>query len=146
MNNDSALKLDNQLCFAVYACARELTKLYHPLLKGLGITYTQYITLLALWEEDHVSVKKLGQRLYLDSGTLTPLLKKLESMGLLTRLRDRQDERSVIIALTDKGVQLKEQALDIPDKLFCSAGVPPSEAIELRERITEMLRKIQPFS
>src|SRR5690242_13802851 len=89
MDSRSTLKLDNQLCFAVYACSREITKLYHPLLRELGLTYTQYITLLALWEEDRVSVKQLGQRLYLDSGTLTPLLKKLELMQLVTRERDK---------------------------------------------------------
>jgi DNA-binding MarR family transcriptional regulator len=139
----SALKLDNQLCFAVYACAREITKFYHPLLRELGLTYTQYVTLLALWEQDHITVKQLGIRLYLDSGTLTPLLKKLEAMGLLTRVRDKADERSVIIALTEKGVQLKEKALDIPVKLFFQAGVSAEEADALRKQITVMLQKVQ---
>ncbi|WP_373230447.1 MarR family winged helix-turn-helix transcriptional regulator [Cohnella sp.] len=143
MNNGSVLKLDNQLCFAVYAYAREITKLYHPLLKELGLTYTQYVTLLALWERDHVTVKQLGVKLYLDSGTLTPLLKKLEAMGLLTRMRDKNDERSVIIALTERGVLLKAKALDIPEKLFCQAGVTPEEAETLRTQITSMLQKVQ---
>lgn len=143
MNSDSVLKLDNQLCFAVYACAREITKLYHPLLKEIGLTYTQYITMLALWEEDQITVKKLGQRLYLDSGTLTPLLKKLEQMGLLTRLRDKQDERSVIIALTERGAELKIKARDIPEQLFCQAGVSSEEAGALRGQITELLKKVQ---
>lgn len=143
MDTGSALKLDNQLCFAVYACAREITKLYHPLLRELGLTYTQYITMLALWEEDQVTVKQLGQRLYLDSGTLTPLLKKLEQMGFLTRKRDKQDERSVIIALSEQGVNLKERATEIPEKLFCQAGVSQEEATELRIRITDMLKKVQ---
>ncbi|TFE29930.1 MarR family winged helix-turn-helix transcriptional regulator [Cohnella luojiensis] len=143
MDTDSVLKLDNQLCFAVYACSREFTKLYHPLLKELGLTYTQYITLLVLWEEDRMSVKKLGERLYLDSGTLTPLLKKLENMGLLTRVRDKQDERSVIIALTEQGARLKERAIEIPEKLFCQAGISPKEAEALRAQITDMLKKVQ---
>jgi len=143
MDQRTALRLDNQLCFAVYACSREITKLYHPLLKELGLTYTQYITLLALWEEDRVSVKRLGSRLFLDSGTLTPLLKKLEQMGLVTRERDSLDERSVIIGLTDKGFRLKDKARDIPEKLFCQAGVDLREAEELRARISEMLGKIQ---
>ncbi|WP_256757214.1 MarR family winged helix-turn-helix transcriptional regulator [Cohnella sp. WQ 127256] len=143
MNTDAVLKLDNQLCFAVYACAREITKLYHPLLKELGLTYTQYITMLVLWEEDEVTVKYLGQRLYLDSGTLTPLLKKLESMGLLTRVRDKKDERSVIITLTEQGSLLKEKAIDIPERLFCQAGISTNEAEELRSQITEMLQKVQ---
>lgn len=143
MEPSSELKLENQLCFAVYACAREITKLYHPLLKEIGLTYTQYVTLLALWEQDQVSVKQLGNRLYLDSGTLTPLLKKLEAMGLITRIRDKKDERSVIIALTRQGVQLKIKASDIPEKLFCQAGVSPEEANELRRQITNVLQKIQ---
>ncbi|MFC4302583.1 MarR family winged helix-turn-helix transcriptional regulator [Cohnella boryungensis] len=146
MDNDSILKLDNQLCFTVYACAREITKLYHPLLKELGLTYTQYVTLLALWEEDRVTVKHLGQRLFLDSGTLTPLLKKLEHMLLVTRARDPQDERSVIIALTENGIRLKEKARDIPAKLFCQAGVTPQEAEALRKQIAEMLEKVQRIS
>ena len=88
MDKSAMLELDNQLCFALYACAREVTKLYRPFLDELGLTYTQYVTLLALWEKDEVPVKELGRRLYLDSGTLTPLLKKLEAMGLLRRERD----------------------------------------------------------
>ncbi|BBI33116.1 MarR family winged helix-turn-helix transcriptional regulator [Cohnella abietis] len=143
MDTGPVLKLDNHLCFAVYACSREITKLYHPILKELGITYTQYVTMLALWEEDRVTVKQLGQRLYLDSGTLTPLLKKLEAMGHVTRERDKQDERSVIIALTEKGKLLKDQALDVPEKLFCQAGVSLAEAETLRKQIMDMLQKVQ---
>jgi DNA-binding MarR family transcriptional regulator len=143
MDNGSALKLDNQLCFAVYACAREITKLYHPLLRELGLTYTQYITMLALWEEDRVTVKQLGQRLYLDSGTLTPLLKKLEQLGLLTRSRDKQDERSVIIALSEQGIRLQERALEIPEKLLCRVGVTPEEVAALKEQITGIMNKVQ---
>jgi len=143
MDQDMTLRLDNQLCFAVYACSREITKLYHPLLKELGLTYTQYITLLALWEQDRISVKRLGERLFLDSGTLTPLLKKLEQMGLVTRERDPQDERSVLIGLTDEGIRLKDKAKDVPEKLFCQAGVDAREAEALRVQITEMLNKVQ---
>jgi len=143
MDDDSLLKLDNQLCFAVYACARELTKLYHPLLKDLGLTYTQYIALLVLWEERRSTVKELGRRLYLDSGTLTPLLKKLENMGLLTRTRDPRDERSVIVELTEEGLGLKEKALTVPERLFCKIGVSPEEAIALRSGIGGLLRQVQ---
>ncbi|QMV44302.1 MarR family winged helix-turn-helix transcriptional regulator [Cohnella cholangitidis] len=143
MDNGSALKLDNQLCFAVYACAREITKLYHPLLRELGLTYTQYITMLALWEEDRVTVKQLGQRLYLDSGTLTPLLKRLEQLGLLTRSRDKQDERSVIIALSEQGIRLQERALEIPEKLLCQVGVTPEEVAALKDQITGIMNKVQ---
>jgi MarR family transcriptional regulator, organic hydroperoxide resistance regulator len=143
METDSVLQLDNQLCFAVYACAREITKFYHPLLKELGLTYTQYVTMLALWEEDQLTVKQLGHKLFLDSGTLTPLLKKLEAMGLINRSRDKQDERSVIIELTEQGIRLKEKAMDIPEKLYCKAGVSNEEAKALRMQITDMLKKIQ---
>jgi DNA-binding MarR family transcriptional regulator len=143
MDNGSVLKLDNQLCFAVYACAREITKLYHPLLKDLGLTYTQYVTMLVLWEQDRITVKQLGVKLYLDSGTLTPVLKKLEAMGLLTRTRDKHDERSVIISLTEQGAALKERAISIPENLFCQAGVAIEEADSLRRQITAMLQKVQ---
>ncbi|GGF95369.1 MarR family winged helix-turn-helix transcriptional regulator [Paenibacillus abyssi] len=140
---DAALKLENQLCFAVYACSREMTKLYHPLLKEIGLTYTQYVTMLALWEKDQVTVKELGARLYLDSGTLTPLLKKLESMGLITRSRHKADERSVIIALTKQGTEMKEKAREIPAKLYGQSGISLEEIHSLRQRITELLTKVQ---
>ncbi len=144
MQKGAALSLDNQLCFAVYALSREMTRRYQPHLKQLGLTYTQYITMLALWEDDQVTVKQLGARLMLDSGTLTPLLKKLESMGHLTRSRDRSDERSVIIALTDQGEKLKEQAREVPEKMFCQAGVSQEEADALRMHIVAMMRKVHP--
>jgi DNA-binding MarR family transcriptional regulator len=100
---DERLKLSSQLCFPIYAASRIVMKLYKPFLDPFGLTYTQYITLLALWEEDGISVKALGEKLFLDSGTLTPLLKKLESQGLLERVRNMADERSVVISLTDRG-------------------------------------------
>jgi DNA-binding MarR family transcriptional regulator len=142
MNGDEILKLDNQFCFAVYACAREITKLYHPLLKELGLTYTQYVTLLALWEKDRVTVKELGERLYLDSGTLTPLLKKLETAGYVTRSRDPDDERNVRIALTEEGRALKRKACSIPERLFAQSGATYEEVVAVREQMTALLRKI----
>ncbi|MBE1443653.1 MULTISPECIES: MarR family winged helix-turn-helix transcriptional regulator [unclassified Paenibacillus] len=142
MNKDDWLKLENQLCFAVYACSKEITRLYRPLLDELGLTYTQYVTLLALWEEDGVTVKELGSRLYLDSGTLTPLLKRLEQMELIKRVRDSKDERQVIIRLTEQGTRLKEQAYDIPGRLFCRMGIEQEEAAEWRERLTALLHTI----
>ena len=108
------LKLDNQLCFPMYACARGIVKRYTPLFKPLGITYTQYIVLLVLWEEESISVGDLCRRLYLDSGTLTPLLKRMEEAGLLTRSRSSQDERVVIIRLTERGAAMRERAAEIP--------------------------------
>jgi len=143
MEKDELLKLDNQLCFAVYACSREITKLYRPHLDELGLTYTQYVTLLALWEADRVTVKELGSRLYLDSGTLTPLLKKLEQMKLIRRTRDSKDERNVVIELTEQGSQLKERAYDVPHKVFCHLGLDPVELAEWRTKLTGLLHNIQ---
>ena len=115
---DERLKLDNQLCFTIYAASREMTKLYRPLLNKLDITYPQYLTLLALWEQDGLMVKEIGERLYLDSGTLTPLLKRMEAQGLIVRKRVAADERKVEITLTMAGQALKEEAYCIPEKIF----------------------------
>lgn len=136
-------KLENQVCFALYSLAREVTKLYHPILKEFGLTYTQYITMLALWEKDGVSVKELGERLHLDSGTLTPLLKRLEAMDLVARIRDKRDERSVRVTLTTAGLRLRGQAKDIPARLFECAGVTAEEAESLRDHVNQALIKLQ---
>lgn len=130
MNYDQ-LKLSNQLCFPLYACSRQIIKLYTPVLEPLGLTYTQYITLLALWETDNETVKSLGEKLLLDSGTLTPLLKKLEEQGLVERKRSESDERSVIISLTEKGILLKEVAAEIPDKIASCVNLEQKDAAEL---------------
>ncbi|BBH23746.1 MarR family transcriptional regulator [Paenibacillus baekrokdamisoli] len=142
MDRDTLLQLDNQVCFALYACAREVTKLYRPFLDELGLTYTQYVTLLALWEKDEVPVKALGERLYLDSGTLTPLLKKLEAMKLILRKRDAADERSVIVKLTSEGHALKERAFSIPERVFCQTNIPPEELEQLREQLRRLTQNI----
>lgn len=142
MNKEEALKLDNQLCFALYSCSREITKLYRPHLDPLGLTYTQYITLLVLWETNVISIKELCSRLYLDSGTLTPLLKKLEGMGFITRHRDPEDERSVIISLTTEGAALKEKAAEIPYKIFCSSGLDINEAVSLKTQLKMLIERI----
>lgn len=143
MNSNDWMKLENQFCFAVYACSREITKLYRPFLDELGITYTQYVTLLALWEKDDVTVKELGGRLYLDSGTLTPLLKKLESMGLIERERDPMDERNVRIRLTAQGTDLKRKAVEIPQQVFCQTGMKQEELVALRDTLSHLLQQIQ---
>lgn len=119
-SSDELLKLDNQLCFSLYVCSKEIIKKYKPLLDPLGLTYTSYITLLALWEEDNINVKDLGKKLYLDSGTLTPILKKLETQNFITRTRSAEDERSVNISLTKEGITLKEQAKNVYNELACS--------------------------
>jgi len=137
--SDELLKLDNQLCFALYACSREITKLYKPYLDEINLTYTQYITLLVLWENDNVTVKELGNKLHLDSGTLTPLLKKLQNMNLVQRIRDKEDERNVYIKLTDEGIHLKDKAEEIPLKLFCSTGLSAEDALDIREKLKNLL-------
>ena len=114
MEKLGSMKLEEQLCFPLYACAREIVKAYRPSLEGLGLTYTQYITMMVLWEENRVSVKDLGRRLHLDSGTLTPLLKKLEEKGYLQRERSTKDERVVIASITGNGVRLRTQAAAVP--------------------------------
>lgn len=114
------LALENQLCFALYVCSKEIIRKYTPLLEPLGLTYTSYITLLSLWEEDNVTLKTLGEKIFLDSGTLTPLLKKMEGQGLLTRTRGGKDERTVYIKLTKEGLDLKKKCINIPAQMACN--------------------------
>ncbi|MBX3509242.1 MAG: MarR family transcriptional regulator [Parvibaculum sp.] len=135
---DDPLSLDNQLCFALYSSSLLMTKLYKPLLDEIGLTYPQYLAMLALWEEDGVTVSRLGHRLYLDSGTLTPLLKRLEKAGLIERERNAEDERQVLIRLTPGGRALKRQAAAIPRKVAASAGVPVAELIALRKKLQKL--------
>lgn len=137
------LKIDNQICFALYACSKEMIKHYKPLLDPLGLTYTQYIVLLVLWERDNITVKELGEPLHLDSGTLTPLLKKLEVQGLIQRIRSMGDERNVYIKLTGQGIALKEEALKIPEKMFCNTGLSLDEAISIHKQLHSLLIKLK---
>lgn len=125
------LSLDNQLCFSLYVCSKEIIRLYNPILEPLGITYTMYIVLMALWEKDNISVKELGKRVFLDSGTLTPLLKKLEAQELITRSREKSDERSLVISLTDKGRDFRTKCLDVPAQMACNRLLDMSKAQEL---------------
>ena len=138
--SDDALKLENQLCFPLYAAARQVVALYTPYLKELGLTYTQYIVFLVLWEKDGIPVGEIGEKLYLDNGTLTPLLKKLESAGYLTRSRDKADERVVIVSLTDKGRELKEKAKDIPCQIGACINLKESEAQSLYILLYQLLK------
>ncbi len=126
--NDEALKLQNQLCFPLYAASRKTVGLYTPYLKPLGLTYTQYIVFLVLWEKDGISVNEICERLMLDSGTITPLLKKLEKSGYVERVRSKQDERSVVVNLNEKGKELKEQVKDIPLKIGSCINLSEDEA------------------
>lgn len=116
-NKFGALKLGNQLCFPLYVCSKEIVKRYKPFLDEIGLTYTQYITMMAVWEHEELSVKELGELLFLDSGTLTPVLKTLEKKGLLSRKRSSEDERILIVTLTESGTKLKEQAVEVPFKM-----------------------------
>lgn len=135
---ENPLLLDNQLCFALYSASLLMTKLYKPLLDQIGLTYPQYLAMLALWEEDGVTVSALGARLYLDSGTLTPLLKRLEKAGFLTRERNEEDERQVLIRLTQEGRALKKRATDIPRKIIAATGANVPEIINLRKRLKKL--------
>ena len=140
INYDEIMKLENQLCFPLYAAARQVISLYTPYLKELGLTYTQYIVFLVLWEKDGVTVGELGRRLYLDNGTLTPLLKKLEAAGYITRSRDNNDERVVTVTLTDEGRALKEQAKEIPLRIGECVCLEEQEAAELYKLLYNMLK------
>ncbi|MBQ4603014.1 MAG: MarR family transcriptional regulator, partial [Clostridia bacterium] len=124
-----ALKLENQLCFPLYACSREIVKRYKPFLDEIGLTYTQYIAMMVMWERKSVNVKELGECLYLDSGTLTPLLKKLESKGFVTRMRSDKDERNLVVAVTDEGEKLKDKAVEIPFQIAGCTNLTPEEGV-----------------
>jgi DNA-binding MarR family transcriptional regulator len=123
-----SLKLKSQLCFPLYACAKEIIRRYKPFLDQVDLTYTQYITMMALWENTSMNVRELGSCLFLDSGTLTPVLKKLEAKGYLTRSRSKEDERNLIVTVTEKGWELREQALSIPQAMSACINLKPEEA------------------
>ena len=138
-DNENVLKLDNQLCFPLYACAKEIVRRYKPFLDEIDLTYTQYITMMALWEEKKMTVKELGKRLFLDSGTLTPLLKRLEQKGLVKRERDSEDERVLIVSITEAGEALKEQAVLVPHKMTQCVKLDMDDAKELYRILHKML-------
>jgi DNA-binding MarR family transcriptional regulator len=133
-----ALLLANQLCFAVYSTAHALNRVYKPLLDALGLTYPQYLAMLVLWERDGMSVSEIGARLHLDSGTLTPLLKRLEAAGLVRRVRDPADERQVRIALTPKGRALYDKAKPVPLAIACAAGEPAEAVQRLKDELVAL--------
>ena len=133
------LKLENQLCFPLYAAARATIRLYKPLLDKLDLTYTQYITMMVLWERRSLTAKELGDILFLDSGTLTPLLKKMEAKGLLTRKRSRRDERSLVVTVTEAGMALREEALSVPAAMAECLTLPREEAMTLYDILYKML-------
>lgn len=140
MREEESLLLDNQLCFPLYVASKEITRRYLPLLKELDLTYTQYITLLALWEVDHITVKELGERLYLDSGTLTPLLYKLESKEYIIRNKSEKDGRELIVCVTKKGYELKKKALSIPPNIAKCVNLSPEEALTFFKLLRKVLQ------
>ncbi len=133
------LLLEDQLCFSLYAAGLAMNKVYRKLLRTLGLTYPQYLVMMVLWEHDELTVSGIGERLFLDSATLTPLLKRIESAGLITRLRAANDERQVIIALTRKGLLLKQQMRSVPEQVFCAAECTPTQ-LRLCKSQLDMLR------
>ena len=139
MDEYNPLKLENQICFPLYACAKEIIKLYKPFLDELDLTYTQYITMLVMWEYKTTTAHELGEKLYLDSGTLTPMLKKLEAKGYLTRKRSKTDERNLDIAITDLGMSLRDKAISIPSKLSKCIPLDTNKALELYNTLNEVL-------
>ena len=133
------LKLKSQLCFPLYACSKEIIRKYKPFLDKFDLTYTQYITMMALWENESMNVRELGLVLFLDSGTLTPVLKKLESKGYLERKRSKEDERNLIVTVTEKGWELREEALSIPGSMSSCVNLEPEEASELYRLLYKVL-------
>lgn len=138
-----ALKIENQLCFPLYACAKEVVRKYKPYLDPIDLTYTQYITMLVLWENNEITVKELGEKLFLDSGTLTPVLKKLEQKGYVERKRSKSDERNLSLSITDKGAQLREQATDIPNEMCKCMCLTQEEAGVLYKLLYKLLGGIE---
>jgi MarR family transcriptional regulator, organic hydroperoxide resistance regulator len=143
MPPDTSLLLDNQLCFALYAASRMVIHQYGPMLTEMDLTYTQYITLLVLWEKHPLPIKDLGQALLLDTGTLTPLLKKMETKGLVTRKRSAEDERIVMVDITPAGEKLKSIAQKRIPSLYCDVNIDPAGMIELRENLKTLISNIR---
>ncbi len=144
MDKFESLKLDNQVCFPLYAASREVIKLYKPFLDKYNLTYTQYITMLVLWEDEKITIKELCKKLYLDSGTITPVIKKLESMGLIIKYRDKSDERIVIVELTTKGIELKEEIVKVPGQVSCKINGSMQDLLTLKDLLEKLLNNISP--
>ncbi len=143
MPKEDLQKLENQICFPLYAASRLIIKKYNPLLESFNITYTQYLVLMVLWENNGISVSELGEKLYLDSGTLTPVLKKMESSELLKRERSNKDERSVIVTLTPQGKSLKKRLKDIPNKMGVCINAPNEDIIKLRTMLQNFIKNME---
>ena len=139
MNKYDALKLENQICFPLYACAKEIVRRYKPFLDEIDLTYTQYITMMVMWEKESITVKDLGEHLYLDSGTLTPVLKALEKKGFVARNRSKEDERVLIVSITEEGMALRDRAVNIPVQIGSCVDMTQSDAAKLYELLYKIL-------
>ena len=137
------LKLENQLCFPLYAAAKETVKLYRPFLEKMNLTYTQYIAMLVFWEHKKMNVKELGEKLYLDSGTLTPVLKSLEAKGYVRRYRSTEDERVLLVEVTEAGKALRDEALSVPAQMACHVVLSPEESLTLYKLLYKLLSAIE---
>lgn len=137
------LKLENQLCFPLYACAKEVVRRYTPLLEPLGLTYTQYIAMMVMWEHKSISVRDMGKLLFLDSGTLTPMLKKMEKAGWITRKRSERDERMVMLSITERGEQLQQKAAEVPSRMASCVTLESDEAMQLYTLLHKMMKTFQ---
>ena len=144
MDKFESLKLSNQVCFPLYAASREVIKLYKPFLDEYNLTYTQYITMLVLWEDEKITIKELCKKLYLDSGTITSVIKKLEAMGLLIKYRDKSDERIVNVELTDKVRELKEEIVKVPEQVSCKVNGSMEDLLILKNLLEKVLDEISP--
>ena len=140
MREDKCLELDKQLCFPLYAASREVIRKYKPFLDEIGLTYTQYIVMLVLWEKEKIAMHELGEKLFLDSGTLTPLLIKLEQKALVERVKNEKDERELIVQITEKGIGLKVEARKIPKAIGRCLNISPMEAVQLRKILKKILK------
>lgn len=142
MNKYDILKLENQICFPLYACSKEVVRRYKPFLDELDLTYTQYITMMVMWEKRSITVKDLGEKLFLDSGTLTPVLKSLEKKGYVNRSRSKEDERVLNVTVTDLGMDLREKAVEIPAKIGSCVSMSAEDARKLYEILYKILGKL----
>ena len=143
MDKYDCLKLDRQLCFPMYACAKEIQRIYKPYLDEINLTYTQYVAMMVLWEEREATLKHIGDRLVLDSGTLTPLFKKLEEKGFVFRLKDKSDDRNLIIRITDKGLALRDKAINIPKCISENIELSQEEAYNLYITLNKLLKQFR---
>ena len=143
MEKQESLKLENQLCFPLYVIAKEITGIYRPFLEELDMTYPQYLVMMVLWENDGLPVNHIGEKLYLDSGTLTPLLKRLETKGFIRRERKKKDERVVEVFTTESGKALKQKACEIPGKILEKVDVAPEDWLAMKESVQKILNKIE---